>query len=116
MRGVDFKRKDMYIGQSKMTFNIWDTAGHEDYRMITANFLRGSSGILVVFDLLEENTFKGLKEWMQIIQDYADENALIFLIGNKQDKLDEQGNPTSGEEKIQEFAKDNDIRHFFRVL
>lgn len=105
----------MYIGDSKMSFNIWDTAGHEDYRMITANFLRGSSGILLVFDLLKEETFQGLNEWMKIIQDYADENAIIFLLGNKQDILNDEGNPTAGENRIKTFAEQNDIRSFFRV-
>lgn len=83
MRGVDFKRKDMYVQGSKMTFNIWDTAGHQDYRMITANFLRGSAGILLVFDLTKEKTFQALKVWMDIIEEYSEENAIIFLLGNK---------------------------------
>ena len=88
----------MYVQGSKMTFNIWDTAGHQDYRMITANFIRGSAGILLVFDLTKEKTFQALKVWMDIIEEYSEENAIIFLLGNKQDILKEQGEPQKDEE------------------
>ena len=98
-----------------MTFNIWDTAGHQDYRLITANFLRGSSGILLAFDLNRKETYDTLKGWIDIIDEYSDNNPIIFLLGNKADKL------VSGEERpiatnlIEDFKTQNSITQYFEV-
>lgn len=98
-----------------MTFNIWDTAGHQDYRLITANFLRGSSGILLAFDLNRKETYDTLKGWIDIIDEYSDNNPIIFLLGNKADML------VSGEERpiatnlIEEFKTQNSINQYFEV-
>ena len=113
--GVDFKKKDLIVQGSKMTFNIWDTAGHEDYRMITANFLRGSAGILLVFDLSKSNFFESLRTWMEIIKEYSDENSIIFLIGNKQDLLEKEEDGKRHQEEIERFMIGSDIEAFYRV-
>lgn len=52
---------------------------------------------------------------MDIIEEYSEENAIIFLLGNKQDILQEEGEPQKNEELIRKFAGDNSIRKFFRV-
>ena len=105
----------MTVKETKMTFNIWDTAGHQDYRLITANFLRGSSAILLAFDLTRRETYDTLKGWMEIIEEYSDNSPIIFLLGNKADKL------VASEERpipinlIEQFCKENNINQYFEV-
>lgn len=105
----------MTVKDTKMTFNIWDTAGHQDYRLITANFLRGSSAILLAFDLTRKETYDTLKGWMEIIEEYSDNSPIIFLLGNKADKL------SPGDERpiplhlIEQFRKENNINQYFEV-
>lgn len=98
-----------------MTFNIWDTAGHQDYRLITANFLRGSSAILLAFDLTRRETYDTLKGWMEIIEEYSDNNPIIFLLGNKADKLAKDDEQPISLELIEQFRKENSINKFFKV-
>jgi len=113
--GVDFKRKIMVVKDSKMTFNIWDTAGHQDYRLITANFLRGSSGILLAFDLKRRETFDTLKDWMSIIEEYSDGNAVVFLLGNKVDMYNDGSERVIPQALIENFIKENNINKYFEV-
>lgn len=98
-----------------MTCNIWDTAGHQDYRQITANFLRDSSGILLAFDLSREETYHTLKDWMAIVRDYTDGNHTLFLLGNKVDAIQEDTRPL-GRDFIDKFVEENEIVHYFEVI
>ena len=115
--GVDFKRKIMTVKDTKMTFNIWDTAGHQDYRMITANFLKGSSGILLAFDLNRKETYSTLKDWTNIIEEHWDQskNGKLFLLGNKADLIKADQERPIAPQKLQEFIREGNIDKYFEV-
>lgn len=113
--GVDFKRKIMTVKDTKMTFNIWDTAGHQDYRMITANFLKGSSGILLAFDLNRKETYTTLKDWTNIIEEHSDQNGTVFLLGNKVDMIKEGQERPIPPQLIDDFIKENNISKYYEV-
>ena len=83
--GVDFRSKDLIYDGKKIKLQIWDTAGEERYRTITASYYRGAHAIAIVFDLTEIETFEHVKRWIEDINKYAKENVLKFLIGNKSD-------------------------------
>lgn len=83
--GLDYKKKKITVLGKEIIINYWDTAGHEEYRMITANFLKGSSAIIIVADLSKEDSIIKLKEWNNMIKEYLDTKADIYLLGNKID-------------------------------
>ena len=83
--GVDFRSKDITYDGRKIKLQIWDTAGEERYRTITASYYRGAHAIAIVFDLTKIETFEHVKKWLEDINKYAKENVLKFLIGNKSD-------------------------------
>lgn len=57
---------------------IWDTAGQERFRTITTSYVRGSEGILLVYDVTDRNSFESISSWMeQISQVYF--SFLLFL-------------------------------------
>ena len=57
---------------------IWDTAGQERFRTITTSYVRGSEGILLVYDVTDRNSFESISSWMeQISQVYC--SFLLFL-------------------------------------
>ena len=49
--GVDFKNIDFDIGDRMCTLQIWDTAGQEKFRSLTASYYKGSHACICVFDL-----------------------------------------------------------------
>lgn len=68
-----------------MKLQIWDTAGQERFRTITTAYYRGAMGILLVYDVSDEQSFTNVRNWMRQIDQNAAENVTRILIGNKCD-------------------------------
>ena len=83
--GIDFKIKSILVDESKVKLQIWDTAGQERFRTITTAYYRGAMGILLVYDVSDENSFTNVRNWMRQIDQNAAENVNRVLIGNKAD-------------------------------
>ena len=65
---------------------IWDTSGEEKYKSLSKNYYREADGILVVYDITKDNTFQGVKKWMEQIKENIDTNKIVLsLVGNKSD-------------------------------
>ena len=78
-------KKIMVDAFSEADLHIWDTAGQERFRSTTKNYFHDSKGILIVFDLTDEKSFKDLDSWMEEIKEAAPENCAKILVGNKSD-------------------------------
>ncbi|GMP62338.1 hypothetical protein CsSME_00024471 [Camellia sinensis var. sinensis] len=63
----------------------WDTAGQEHFRTINSSYYRGAHGIIVVYDVTDQESFNNVKQWLSEIDRYARENVNKLLIGNKCD-------------------------------
>ena len=65
----------------------WDTAGQERFRTITSSYYRGAHGIIVVYDVTDDDSFNNVKQWLNEIDRYASENVNKLLVGNKSDLI-----------------------------
>ncbi len=83
--GVDFKIKTVELDNKVIKLQIWDTAGQERFRTITSSYYRGAHGIVVVYDVSNQDTFVNVKQWLHEIDRYAGDNVKILLVGNKND-------------------------------
>jgi GTPase SAR1 family protein len=62
---------------------IWDTAGHSDYRSLSSSYYRGAHGVLVVYDVSKFASFQNLQVWLEEIDMHASANVCCMLVGNK---------------------------------
>eukprot|EP01084_Bolivina_argentea_P041807 77176_1 len=60
--GIDFKIKTVEIHGTRVKLQIWDTAGQERFRTITPAYYRGAMGILLVYDITDEQSFLNIRE------------------------------------------------------
>lgn len=88
--GVDFKIKTVELDGKTVKLQIWDTAGQERFRTITSSYYRGSHGIIIVYDVTDQDSFDGVKMWLQEIDRYATSTVLKLLVGNKCDLNDKR--------------------------
>eukprot|EP00955_Chlamydomonas_euryale_P067035 359720-Chlamydomonas_euryale.AAC.2 len=49
----------------------WDTAGQERFRTITSSYYRGAHGIIVVYDVTDQDSFNNVKQWLNEIDRWA---------------------------------------------
>ncbi len=83
--GIDFKIKTIELDGKRIKLQIWDTAGQERFRTITTAYYRGAMGILLVYDVTDEQSFQNIRNWIRNIEQHAADNVDKILIGNKCD-------------------------------
>jgi small GTP-binding protein len=99
--GVDFKIRTIELDGKTIKLQIWDTAGQERFRTITSSYYRGAHGIIIVYDVTEQDSFNNVKQWLNEIDRYASENVNKLLVGNKADLTNKKVVDTN---TAQEFA------------
>ncbi|CAL8288821.1 unnamed protein product [Merluccius merluccius] len=83
--GVEFATRSLQVEGKTVKAQIWDTAGQERYRAITSAYYRGAVGALLVYDIAKHLTYENAERWLKELQDHADSNIVIMLVGNKSD-------------------------------
>ena len=76
-----------------MQLNIWDTAGDERFRSIMPLYYRDAEIALLVFDLTDAQSFKGIEYWLNELEEKVKTEGMILcnyefilgLVGNKKD-------------------------------
>ena len=92
--GVDFKSRTIEVDGKTIKLQIWDTAGQERFRTITSSYYRGTHGIIVVFDVTDQESFDNVKQWLHEIDRYASADVKKLLVGNKCDLASKRAVPT----------------------
>lgn len=49
------------------------------------SYYRGAVGALLVYDIAKHLTYENVERWLKELQDHADQNIVIMLVGNKSD-------------------------------
>ena len=97
--GVEFALKFLKIDDFQLKIQIWDTAGMERYRSITNAYYKGAKGVIIVYDITRRKSFENVDNWIEDFKSKADDDAVILLIGNKND-LDDKREVSKEESEI----------------
>ena len=107
--------KIQIFNSKKYKFSIWDTAGQEKFNSITPIYYRDAKGVLLVYDITNLNSFSRVKKWREELKTFNN-NAIIVIVGNKCDFLNDKNNINKEFVDIdiaKKYANDNNIELFF---
>jgi Ras-related protein Rab-18 len=83
---ADFKIKSLNIDPTTgAELTVWDTCGQEKFRSMTRQYFKDAHGIILVYDVNNEQSFKGLSTWLNEIRNNTNKDVSIVLVGNKID-------------------------------
>ena len=82
--GIDYKTKNIVYNNTNIILQIWDTAGQEKYQVVTKSFVKGSDGIIYMYDITQKQSFINIKRWLEDTEDYS-LRAKKIIVGNKID-------------------------------
>ena len=93
--GIDKEIKHIKVGNDCYKITLWDTAGQDRFRCLPKKYYQNADGVLLLFDVTNEETFNNVSKWMKDVKDNSNKNInseagqdseiALYLIGNKID-------------------------------
>ena len=113
--GIDRVHKSFKYKKQLYKVNLTDTAGQDRFRNnIPKSYYINSNGVFLLFDLCDQDSFNDISIWMNEINQNANsyganqKGPVIFLVGNKLDKL----NRVISREQAEDKASFYGIQYF----
>lgn len=88
--GIDFRNKVVTVDGVKVKLQIWDTAGQERFRSVTHAYYRDAQALLLLYDITSKSSFDNIRAWLTEIHEYAQQDVVVMLLGNKADMSNER--------------------------
>ena len=98
--GVDYKTKNIVFNGIKVSLQIWDTAGQERYKVITKSFVKGTDGIIFMYDITQKESFINIKKWIEETEGENPGEVKKIIVGNKIDKEEDRQVTDEMKEKL----------------
>ena len=103
--GIDYKEKHIIIEGKKYRLSVYDTTGQERYKSLAFSLIKNTDGIILIYDVTNESSFKAVPDWIQSAREKKGENYPMIILGNKIDLEDERKVKTEdGEELAQKYG------------
>uniref|UniRef100_A0A8C7Y477 RAB26, member RAS onco family n=1 Tax=Oryzias sinensis TaxID=183150 RepID=A0A8C7Y477_9TELE len=94
-----------FISTVGIDFRIWDTAGQERFRSVTHAYYRDAHALLLLYDVTNKSSFDNIQSWLTEIHEYAQQDVVLMLLGNKADSAhDRVVKREDGERLAKEFG------------
>ena len=104
--GIDFKQKKIKLKDGRdVRLRIFDTAGQERYKSVSASFIKKADGVILIYDIGDLESFEAVENWIKSIREIGKEKLPIILVGNKCDLPDDKRmiSLKEGQDKADEF-------------
>ncbi|XP_043218797.1 ras-related protein Rab-37-like isoform X3 [Amphibalanus amphitrite] len=88
--GIDYRNKVVEVDGAKVKLQVWDTAGQERFRSVTHAYYRDAHALLLLYDVTNKTSFENTRAWLAEIREYAQDNVVIMLLGNKCDRSEDR--------------------------
>ena len=112
--GIENHRIFIKVKEALYQLNVLDTEGHELYRALFRKYYKKANGIILLFDVTNQDSFANIKTWMKDIKDNTDNGQIdspmtIYLVGNKVDMVEKR---VVSKEKAETEAGEYGIKYF----
>ena len=104
--GVETASKTVGIYDEMIRLQLWILSPEERWRSALPLYIRGSGGVILMYDITNAKTLNWLSECIQMIKNVLDYDPPILLVGNK---LDLEENREVSKEQVKNFKENNDI-------
>ena len=103
--GINCLNKLFIFDGKKVKINYYDTAGQERYNSINLTLLRKADGVILVYDITSQESFRKIDFWIQELHNKNRDSKVLMLVGNKTD-LDNEREVSfqQGEKKANEIG------------
>lgn len=103
--GINILNKLFVFDGKKVKINYYDTAGQERYNSLNLTFLRKADGVILVYDITSQESFRKIDFWIQELHNKNRDSKVLMLVGNKTD-LDNERKVSfqQGEKKANEIG------------
>lgn len=71
-------------GERNVTLNIWDCAGQEKFSVLSEEYYRDASGVIIMFDVTSKVSYRNVNSWYRKVRAVLP-TVPIILCGNKVD-------------------------------
>ncbi|OMJ82513.1 hypothetical protein SteCoe_16802 [Stentor coeruleus] len=88
--GSSYMSKILQFIDKTIKFNIWDTAGQEQYHSLSKMYYRDANVAIIVYDITKKESFEGLKKWQKELADFGPNNISTIIVGNKKDLVESE--------------------------
>ena len=102
--GANFLTKTVQLKNITIKYFIWDTAGQERYNALARIYYRGARAAIVVYDITNSESFRKAQTWIKELENQADSNICIALVGNKLDLVTNQSTRAVSYEEAKQYA------------
>ncbi len=109
---LEHNYKNYSINETTICLHLWDICGQNVIQSLIKTFLRASLCAFLVFSIDDIKSFEKLSNWILEIKDNCSDNIILFLIGNKKDKLSERKVTIK---QINNFIKEEKITRYFEI-
>lgn len=111
--GVGFHTHHMMIDGKKVSLIIWDLGGQPRFQQmgVFKNYIKGSKGGFLAFDLTNSITFEKLSQWLELFKKEIDLENLI-LLGTKADLVNER---KVTKEQVEKFMETHKIKTYIET-
>ena len=83
--GASYALKEVTVGDRRVVFRVWDTAGQEQFRSLVPMYLRGSATAMLVVDASSATALDTKDSWCRLAEENNGSDISIFVVANKMD-------------------------------
>jgi small GTP-binding protein len=109
--GPNHQRRTVALERAEVDLFVWDTAGQEQFRVLTPLYAHSAAAALVVVALNDLDSFNDIPVWTDLLSNSCDRQPPMVLAVNKIDKPDP---PCMSRDAIKE-KYDHSFRAIFYV-